>query len=57
MDIKKLEELLLTVRKPGRYIGGEWNAVKKLQVGVPQSERVTLWEITELCKVKTEKQV
>ena len=35
----------------------EWNAVKKLQVGVPQSERVTLWEMTELCKVKTEKQV
>ncbi len=27
---KKLEELLLTVRKPGRYIGGEWNAVKKV---------------------------
>lgn len=24
-----LEELLLTVRKPGRYVGGEWNAVKK----------------------------
>ena len=29
MDNKKLEELLLTVRKPGRYIGGEWNAVRK----------------------------
>ena len=29
MDNKKLEELLLTVRKPGRYIGGEWNSVKK----------------------------
>jgi len=25
----KLEELLLTVQKPGRYVGGEWNAVKK----------------------------
>ena len=25
----KLNELLLTVQKPGRYIGGEWNAVKK----------------------------
>lgn len=24
-----LDELLLTVRKPGRYVGGEWNAVKK----------------------------
>ena len=24
-----LEELLLTVRKPGRYTGGEWNSVKK----------------------------
>ena len=29
MDMKKFEELLLTVRKPGRYIGGEWNSVKK----------------------------
>ncbi len=29
MDNKKLEELLLTVQKPGRYVGGEWNAVKK----------------------------
>ena len=29
MDKQKLEELLLTVQKPGRYIGGEWNAVKK----------------------------
>ena len=26
---KKLEELLLTVQKPGRYVGGEWNVVKK----------------------------
>ncbi|MCX5685918.1 MAG: TIGR03960 family B12-binding radical SAM protein [Candidatus Omnitrophica bacterium] len=25
----KLEELLLTVQKPGRYTGGEWNAVRK----------------------------
>jgi len=24
-----LEEILLTVRKPGRYVGGEWNVVKK----------------------------
>jgi len=24
-----LDELLLTVQKPGRYVGGEWNAVKK----------------------------
>ncbi len=24
-----INELLLTVRKPGRYVGGEWNAVKK----------------------------
>ena len=24
-----LEDLLLTVRKPGRYTGGEWNSVKK----------------------------
>ena len=29
MDTKKLEELLLTVQKPGRYTGGEWNSVKK----------------------------
>ena len=29
MDNKKLEELLLTVQKPGRYVGGEWNSVKK----------------------------
>lgn len=29
MSIEKLNELLLTVQKPGRYIGGEWNAVKK----------------------------
>ena len=29
MDNKKLEELLLTVQKPGRYVGGEWNAVRK----------------------------
>lgn len=29
MDNQKLEELLLTVRKPGRYVGGEWNAIKK----------------------------
>jgi radical SAM family uncharacterized protein len=25
----KLNELLLTVQKPGRYVGGEWNSVKK----------------------------
>ena len=24
-----INELLLTVRKPGRYVGGEWNSVKK----------------------------
>ena len=24
-----LDELLLTVQKPGRYVGGEWNAVRK----------------------------
>jgi len=29
MDNDKLEELLLTVQKPARYIGGEWNSVKK----------------------------
>ena len=29
MDNEKLNELLLTVQKPGRYVGGEWNAVKK----------------------------
>jgi len=29
MDNDKLNELLLTVQKPGRYSGGEWNAVKK----------------------------
>lgn len=27
--MEKLNELLLTVQKPGRYVGGEWNAVKK----------------------------
>lgn len=26
---EKLKQLLLTVQKPGRYVGGEWNAVKK----------------------------
>jgi radical SAM family uncharacterized protein len=25
----KLKELLLTVQKPGRYVGGEWNSVRK----------------------------
>ena len=29
MHIEKLDELLLTVQKPGRYTGGEWNAVRK----------------------------
>lgn len=29
MDNEKLNELLLTVQKPGRYVGGEWNAVRK----------------------------
>jgi radical SAM family uncharacterized protein len=29
MDRDKLNELLLTVQRPGRYVGGEWNAVKK----------------------------
>lgn len=29
MDNNKLNELLLTVQKPGRYVGGEWNAVTK----------------------------
>ncbi|MFH1190543.1 MAG: TIGR03960 family B12-binding radical SAM protein [Candidatus Omnitrophota bacterium] len=29
MDNNKLNELLLTVQKPGRYSGGEWNAVRK----------------------------
>ncbi len=29
MNIDKLNELLLTVQKPGRYSGGEWNAVRK----------------------------
>jgi len=28
-QLANLDELLLTVRKPGRYVGGEWNAVKK----------------------------
>ncbi|MFH0763747.1 MAG: TIGR03960 family B12-binding radical SAM protein [Candidatus Omnitrophota bacterium] len=27
--MERLEELLLMVQKPGRYAGGEWNAVKK----------------------------
>ena len=29
MDMQKLDELLLTVQKPGRYTGGEWNSIKK----------------------------
>lgn len=29
MNNEKLNELLLTVRKPGRYVGGEWNSVRK----------------------------
>lgn len=29
MNTEKMNELLLTVQKPGRYVGGEWNAVKK----------------------------
>lgn len=29
MDNDKLNELLLTVQKPGRYVGGEWNSVRK----------------------------
>lgn len=33
MNIDKLNELLLTVQKPGRYVGGEWNAVKKEWTG------------------------
>ena len=27
--MNNLNELLLTVQKPARYIGGEWNSVKK----------------------------
>ena len=29
IDRETLNELLLTVQKPGRYVGGEWNAVRK----------------------------
>jgi len=29
MDIKGLPEILISVQKPARYIGGEWNSVKK----------------------------
>lgn len=29
MKLSNLNELLLTVQRPGRYIGGEWNAVMK----------------------------
>ncbi len=29
MENEKLTELLLTVQKPGRYSGGEWNAIRK----------------------------
>ena len=29
MDRSKLNELLLTVQRPGRYVGGEWNSVRK----------------------------
>jgi len=27
--LSSIDELLLTVQRPGRYVGGEWNAVKK----------------------------
>lgn len=29
IDTKQLEEILLTVSKPGRYLGNEWNVTKK----------------------------
>jgi len=29
IDKRELEEILQNVEKPGRYIGGEWNAIKK----------------------------
>ena len=29
-EIKNLDDLLLTVQKPGRYTGGEWNSVRKV---------------------------
>ncbi|MFQ5720879.1 MAG: radical SAM protein, partial [Candidatus Aminicenantales bacterium] len=29
MNIKEIEEILRQVEKPGRYIGGEWNEIKK----------------------------
>jgi radical SAM superfamily enzyme YgiQ (UPF0313 family) len=29
IDVKQLEEMLITVSKPGRYMGNEWNVTKK----------------------------
>ena len=29
IDRKRLERVLRTVEKPGRYVGGEWNQVRK----------------------------
>ncbi|MCP4538108.1 MAG: hypothetical protein GY832_13285, partial [Chloroflexi bacterium] len=29
IDLKQLDRILLTVRKPGRYVGGEYNSVVK----------------------------
>ncbi len=35
IDRKKIEELLAQVQKPGRYLGNEWNAVKKDLAKIP----------------------
>jgi len=29
-EVKKFEDILLTIQKPGRYTGGEWNSVRKV---------------------------
>ena len=34
IEWNELEEILQKVEKPGRYLGGEWNAVKKDPNGV-----------------------
>lgn len=35
IEQKKIEELLSQVRKPGRYLGNEWNVVKKDLAAIP----------------------
>lgn len=43
-----LEELLLTVQKPGRYVGGEWNSVKKDWSAAPVRVLLAFPELYEI---------